>query len=234
MAGRKKDIDKDTITTPFIELPLQALKVRRNLLTFSIASLAVVKYGEIHGKFKFLNIEGPELSACTINWLLLVITTYFLVYFFFLGYQTQHKWKLRMTGLCLEDFTVETIHLENSLQTDESLKQNTAMEDIVKRTNEIIKKLDGLQKIPMGNQDVQGLKEATNNLKDAFNSYNVDKEKLKHVTHSFFKYQNNYKANWILEYALPVSLGVAAVISMVIHIFIGPIYWPWMANLSPC
>ena len=231
---KKTNEQKAAIKAPFIELPLQALKVRRNLLTFSIMTLIVVKFGNMTWTPTGLGLTGPKLSGCSINLSLLTITLYFLIYFAFLGHQTQQRWKLRMTGISLDELVNQGVALEGAIQTDESLKQQTSMDYIVKKTDGILKRLNELQKIPLGNQGTQGLTVAINNLETSFASYKIDKTKLEYVTHSFFRYQGSYKINWILEYALPVSLGAAAVISMLIHIFWGPIYWPWLTKLSPC
>jgi len=86
----KKEKD-DPIKEPFIELPLQAQKVRRNLLTFSLATLGIIIFGEIKGQATLLGIKGPPLNPCNINLCLLLITLYFLIYFVFLGHNTTIK-----------------------------------------------------------------------------------------------------------------------------------------------
>jgi hypothetical protein len=229
MKQENKATNDDPINEPFIELPLQALKIRRNLLTFSLASLAIIKFGEISGQATLLGIKGPTLTPCTINCCLLLITLYFLIYFSFLGYQTQQRWKIRSSGSTLNDRIKEDTMLYN-IETDYTLSQRTALQEIPKIAELIHQDLQSAQSLTEKNELQSGIQQAIS----AYNKFNDRTDLIKRFQKQFWQYQKQYKINWMLEYALPVALGSAAVISMFIHIFWGPIYWPWLANLTPC
>lgn len=95
----KKEPTEYMKETPFIELPLQAYKARRNMLLCAIlcgAQSFGVGFGG-KGSFSVLTNE-LALTAQQFNTALILITLYFIIYFSVLGWATWLKWKLRSTG----------------------------------------------------------------------------------------------------------------------------------------
>nr|WP_287412810.1 hypothetical protein [Pseudodesulfovibrio sp.] len=82
---------------PFITLPLQAYKIRRNMLLCAILCAFQALYGLLDGTFTVIgnNLGFPWPHF---DFILLAVALYFTSYFFMLGRGTLMKWRLRSTG----------------------------------------------------------------------------------------------------------------------------------------
>lgn len=90
--------DHDTRVEPFIELPLQALKIRRNLLLCCFFCCAIFFGATLDESFSGGGYRIQGLPVKYLPHVMLVITTYFWGYFLWLGWQTFNKWKLRRSA----------------------------------------------------------------------------------------------------------------------------------------
>ena len=83
---------------PFITLPLQAYKTRRNMLLVASICFFQACYGQLGGIF---TVFGNTLTFPVIhfNFLLICISAYFVSYFIMLCWPTKMEWQLRCTGI---------------------------------------------------------------------------------------------------------------------------------------
>ncbi len=228
MTDDKMLLVHDVMNEPFIELPLQALKARRNLLLSSILMLIIVKFGDITASPQILGIQGPTLPPFVIKISLLLITLYFLVYFSWLGLQTFRKWKLRLTGLTLRK-AIGDIRTTNRLVTDNSIEQSTAIKQILMITQTLTNELQAIITIKdngLTEISVKKITEKLTGVKCALENAQKAADTIAPFNKCFWAYQKSYAFHWVLEYLFPLVLGVAAILSMLIHLVLGPIYAP--------
>lgn len=199
----------ETKIEPFIELPLQALKTKRNLLICCILCCAVFFGGEIQSLPSALGtqVTGLPLSKLPIG--LFFITLYFEISFWWLGRQTYQKWKLRLTGRnVVQNASDEVSKDEKTSQTDHTISHDT----IIKRIDLIFKWLEQ-HGASLGNHRV-GIEKHLSSLPS--------------FVKSFWQYQDDLKWNWILEYWFPLVFGAVGMLMLIIDYFY-PISWPWIS-----
>ena len=221
MTAINHSIIKKIGSDPFIELPLQALKVRRNLLLVSILTLAIAIFGDITGSPQILGIQGPQIPSFWFNISLTIITLYFTVYFYWLGLQTSRKWKLRLTGITLQDVVGSVQRANREKFTDKSIEQSTGIYELTEVASSIVSHYENLC---VGESEItteDSTKELANrlsNLKTILAKMETLASKLEPFNKSFWEYQKSYKFHWIFEFIFPLLLGTIAILAMLYHL----------------
>ncbi|MGE4192904.1 MAG: hypothetical protein AB7E51_05900 [Pseudodesulfovibrio sp.] len=225
-SGKKSAIQymKDN---PFIELPLQAYKTRRNMLLCSALCWFQIIYSNLGGDFK---IFGKDISIPDkdINLVLIFITLYFLIYFSAQAWPTINEWRIRSTvtheSSIYQDEKTD-IFLGNEYQFDNDLPegrikvgQTLAWPKIAERLAVIDAKLNKFQ-------ERESIAEAPNfdDVLRALGVINVAKESLAAYDDDCRIYQTSLKRSfWIWEYGGPTLVGITGVISLTVHV------WGWI------
>jgi len=212
MTDEKKSAIQYMKDNPFIALPLQAYKVRRNMLLCAILCWFQVVYGKLGGVFKIFNQDLP-LPKSDFNTVLIVITGYFLTYFSVLAWPTMKEWRLRSTT------THETIvdpeeeadilwkgdfsNVNNIPQDRIRVGQTLAWPKISTKLAFISDKFDSIQK------EIQAEDKATfSKITNALDAVNKAKDSLAVYDDECCGYQKSLKRSfWIWEFGGPIAFG---------------------------
>ncbi|OEU69930.1 MAG: hypothetical protein BA863_01600 [Desulfovibrio sp. S3730MH75] len=223
-AGEKeksdKSVDEDVIKEPFIELTLQAHKVRRNLLSISLLSCAILFFGGIDSSPSILGVSLKQLTPERFNWCIFLITLYFWAYFTVLSFQTVRSWWLRKSGY-------NALELAGGyggpLVTSE---QSTLLPYIASKTQSVINQLKEIEE-----ETAEGLSNVAKadfnsklmNLESALKSFESDAKRITPLLHSFKNYQRSYLLTFFIEFIIPSVLGLGSWVWMLYYILVTPV-----------
>lgn len=227
---KAKRIIEQTKIEPFIELSIQVQKIRRNLLLCSVLCLAVFFGGEIKTN---PNGMGMAVSGLPLKYqahALLGVTIYFWIYYIWSGWQTFYKWKLRRTAHSRIDKLTDQ-GLANTTETDYSFAQETVVRFLKNAYGNIIREVEGLEgQLADKTQSTQNptLADRIDRLNRNIREFEKNSEQAKKFSISFWSYQKSLIVDWLIEYWLPIILGIIAIIAVFAHLKYGPIDWPWI------
>lgn len=105
---------KKLLSTPFLDdLPDNLLKIRRNLLTVSFFSIALVVSNLKISGGSFLGLQIEGLDTGLITTILFYVSIYHLVHFLFQAADYVDRWRLRVTACAEADRPVRGDHNED-------------------------------------------------------------------------------------------------------------------------
>lgn len=210
---------------PFIDLPLQAYKARRNLFLFSILCFARFNNITFEDGFKISGNKLVNFEDALFDKVLLFITLYFLIYFFILGWNTFKKWQLRTTGF-EDSLSNKASAVYAGTGVDPTVEQSTAWQNIDPRLNSIFRLLSNISefnklKTPQTTTgEVNKLIQRCEQLrKDIEKNRTDDRQRFVVFEKHFWKYLiKSYLSFFFLEYGGPLFFGLVAIISLTVHI----------------
>lgn len=134
---------KDAKEQPFVELPLQAYKARRNMLLCGILC-AAQGYGWVTSGNPTIAGMTVMLPPYVLNVCLLVISLYFGAYFISLAWEVGDKWRLRRTGV--PDDLLKGTQGAWVNSTAKDVSQSTFWENVEEKTKRLDDKLNEMIK----------------------------------------------------------------------------------------
>ena len=115
---------------PFIDLSEKTIRIRRNLLAFSMLALIIGISGIKINSASFFGLEIENFSISNLRFVLTVIVVYFLVEFFLNAWDEVLKWRLKLTSSPFG-------RLDNISSADEDRKNRTIYAYLFEEKNEI-------------------------------------------------------------------------------------------------
>lgn len=225
MTDEKADeLKKDIQIEPFIELPIQALKVKRNLWICTILSFGALIGGHVKSDPSGMSFRIEGLPMEYAPHLLLGMTVYCAIYFFLLGKQTITIWRLRQTATSrmeknkgkrtMLDATDDYGHSQETV-----IKYfKTLNEKVIESMESIVENLQGYEttlnshasnrapgNTPPGNTYAGKLEDDIRDFQSAVDRFNEKADITSRFEKKFFSYQNSLILNWIIEYYLPLA-----------------------------
>ncbi|WP_419783436.1 hypothetical protein [Maridesulfovibrio sp.] len=182
---------------PFVELPLQAQKVRRNLLTISTVSIIITIFGGLvdipsFQGFKFNNLTPYKIELC-----LLLSTLYFMLYFGWLAHSTVAQWKLRRGGLFNESDPNEHFHNKSEYV----INSENTINSLNKTIPHLLQRFSDAQ---IHDCNPETLKEDLTKQADKINGFYT----------AYDHYLKQYRIYDLIEIKFPLLLGLGAIISL--------------------
>lgn len=217
---------KSSLSKPFaIDFSEYTSKVRNNLIFVSVLSIIlIIENLELSNGSSFLGIKFEVLRMEFIYNLFLVLNTYFLIHFIWLGWDHFIQWKLRLTGankLFSNQALDPIIHPDQTtLYAWWSVRSSMLHEDkenieMIRRLIKVPPNLDNESRnMRMG--EIRSLEVTMNALSSNYSNLEGILQDAKILTlleqfdKSFKHMQSSQNLRWILiELALPIFLGIS-------------------------
>jgi hypothetical protein len=225
-----KQKKEDPVKEPFIELPEQTQKIRRNLLAVSIISITIVLFGGVTGDPEIAGLKIEGLDSKVLHVCILCIITYEFCYFCFLSRRIIHQWWLRSTGFS----ELEVMGGYGGAIT--LPEQNTILAYIEIKTKTAIEQLERLRiksSTNVSESTYASLKGDIVSLNNNLKSFNEDAKAITPFIEHFKKYQREYIGNFIFEFIIPAILGFMAMCFMMYQVAIDYNIALWVAEQHP-
>jgi len=228
------EANKQIKDEPFISLPTQSYKVRRNALLCSVLCLYQT-YGpnSLGGEFEIFK-KTISLPGLWFNVALLGTTFYFGIYFAMLGWNAFQKWRQRSTGIENSQANMNTSTYDGGSK-QQPVDQTTGFETIENVLQNWQKKIDKLpdektimelKSIDPSNNHISNAKldeliRACGNLNSMYDSFIKSdmQSKLVAFEKGFWKHQRkSYSTFFLLEFGGPLVLSLIAAAGLIYRI----------------
>lgn len=222
------DSNKQILEEPFIRLPLQAYKTKRNMLIFAVLCTARWYGLSLKSGFKIGGNEISNMDFALFDKIILSVTLYFTCYFIALGWTTAQKWKLRTTGVeksmvekTTGSFAGEGITSEVSQSTAWQHLQHQ-MKDLQSACNSVEIKREIEKAIQA--QQPQQVAQALTNLSNRWDANQkqiqkaVEENKIRFVAFEkafWSHFKDSWFSFWFFEFGGPVAFSLGAMVALI-------------------